>query len=259
MLTSTVIQDWDYFTSCIYTPVEYARDYADFYWHLRGKSFAYRAIHAYFKELVNGQQAILEERKDIRAFTECLPRLLGLKTIKLSFTGEQENQLLWYSNRLFIDSGNSFVIHFEAMLRGMIAAKPNGLAIESVEIDGMPFRSAHESSRILEIAEQGLAYVMKFKLVNSPGLLDMLSAVPLPCLQRFEVTDCWLLGSKLIQFLEAHDGIVRHVEFHRICLFYERFRPGSRSSRCIRTFWGVVTETGNTVKIESLVIVPNRT
>ena len=190
MLTSTAILNWDYFTSCIYTPVEYARDYADFYWNLRGKNFAYRAIHTYFKELVNGQQAILEERKDIRAFTECLPRLLALKTIKLSFTGEQENQLLWYSNRLFIDSGNSFVIHFEAMLRGMIAAKHNGLDIESVEIDGMPFRSAHESLSILEIAEYGLAYVRNFKLVNSPSLLDIMSAVPLPCLQRFKVTDC---------------------------------------------------------------------
>lgn len=118
----------------------------------------------------------------------------------------------------------------------MIAAKWNGLAIESVEIDGMPFRSAHESSSFLEIAEQGLAYVRNFKLVNSPGLFDLMSAVPLLCLQRFEVTDCWLLGSKLIRFLEAHDGIVRHVEFHRISLFYERFRPGPRSSSCIRTF-----------------------
>jgi hypothetical protein len=198
----------------------------------------------------------MEERKDIRAFTESLPRLIKLECIRLSFTGEQENQLLWFSNRLFIDSWNSFAIHFEAVLRGMTAAKWNGLTIQTLEIHGMPFRSTHESSSILEIAEQGLARVRNFKLVNSPGLLDLMSAVPLPCLQRFEITDCWLLGSKLISFLEAHGGNVQHVDFHRISLFYERFSPGPSSSDCASTFWEVVTETGNTVKVESLVIVP---
>lgn len=183
---------------------------------------------------------------------------MALKTIKFSFAGEQETQLLWYSNRLFIDGGNSFVIHFEAILRGIIAAQSNGLAVENVEIEDMPFRSALECSRILEIAEQGLAHVRNFKLLNSPGLLDMLSAVSLPHLQRLEITDCWLLGSKLIQFLEAHDGVVSHVGFHKIRLFYERFKPNSCSSRCARTFWAVITEAGSTVKIESLVIVPNK-
>lgn len=254
MLTSTVIQDWDYFTSCVYTPQEYAKDYTDFCWSLRGNSFAYKAIFTYFQRQIVDQQAIMEERKDIHAFTESLPRLIELKCIKLSVTGEHENQLLWFSNRLFVDSWNSFAIHFEAVLRGMISAKWNGVTIQSLEIYGMPFRSAHESSSILEIAEQGLALVRNLKLVNSPGLLDLMSAVTLPCLQRFEITDCWLLGSKLVRFLEAHGGIVQHVEFYRINLFYERFIPGTRSSTCARTFWEVVTETGNTVKVESLVI-----
>lgn len=72
----------------------------------------------------------------------------------------------------------------------MIAAKWNRLTIQSLEIYRMPFRLAYESSSILEIAEQGLALVRNFKLVNSPGLLDLMSAIPLPCLERFEITDC---------------------------------------------------------------------
>jgi hypothetical protein len=68
------------------------------------------------------------------------------------------------------------------MLRGIIAARRNRLAIKSLEIDRMPFRLAYESSSILEIAERGLALVINFKLVNSPSLLDLMSAMPLPCL-----------------------------------------------------------------------------
>lgn len=250
-----VIQNWDYFTSCIYTTQEYARDYSDFCWNLRGKDFTYKAIHSYFKGMARDQEEILKGRRDIRAFSENIPRLSGLKTIKLSFAGVKEDRLLWFSRRLFADNGETYSVHIEAVLNGMIAAKHNGLMLESVEVEGMNSHPTIDRGDLAEILQQGLAHVKKFKVVDSPGMLSLMSTISLPWLERFEVVDCWLVGSKLIRFLEAQDGIIEHVEFQKISLSYGKIGQTARCSYCVKKFWEMVSETGNTGKIEKLVIV----
>lgn len=90
-LTFAVIQHWEYFTSYIYISQEYARDNAELYTSLRGKSFSYKAIYRHYKALARDQWAIMEERADIRAMTESLPCLLNLNTLKLLFTGSDKD------------------------------------------------------------------------------------------------------------------------------------------------------------------------
>lgn len=250
-----VIQHWDYFTSCIYTKQEYARDYTDFCWYLRGNVFTYKAIHRYFKGMAREQVEILKERRDIRVLSESLPYLSGLRTIKLSFARAKEDRLLWFSRRLFIDNGKSYSVHIEAVLHGMAAAKNKGLVFESVEVDGMHSYPTIERGSFTEVAQESLASVKSFKVVDSPGMLSLLSTVSLPYLERFEVADCWLVRSKLINFLEAQNGIIEHVEFQKTCLSYGNIGHDARTSNCVKTFWEIVSETGSTGKIEKLVIV----
>jgi hypothetical protein len=51
LLIFLVIQHWDYLSTYIYTPQEYARDQKNFREELRGKQFSYKAIFSYFKRL----------------------------------------------------------------------------------------------------------------------------------------------------------------------------------------------------------------
>lgn len=253
-LIFTVIQHWDYFTTCIYTPQEYARDQNDFHWDLRGKEFSYKAIHSYFRGLARGQYGLLKERSDIQTFSECLPRLLNLTTIKLSFTGAKEDQLLWFTNRIYLESGDSFPIHLETVLRGMVKSQHNGIIVESIEIDGMHPYSTTTEGDILEIAGAALMHVKTFKLMGSSSLLELMSSIPLPSLRRFELANCWLAGSDLIRFLEFHQGIVQHAHFHSISLFYERFGETDRCSETLQRLLEVVSDSGNIGKLENLVI-----
>lgn len=117
-----MIQHWEYFTSYIYTSQEYARDNAEFYTSLRGKSFSYKAIYRYYKALAQDQWTIIEDRADVRVITDTLLRFLGLKNIKLSFTRADEDQLLWFSKRLFILYKESLSYYLEATFRGIAAA-----------------------------------------------------------------------------------------------------------------------------------------
>ena len=247
-----VIQHWDYFTSCIYTKQEYARDYTDFCWYLRGNVFTYKAIYCYFKGMAREQMEILKERRDMRVLSESLPYLSGLRTIKLSFARAKEDRLLWFSQRLFIDNGKSYSVHIEAVLHGMAAAKNKELAIESVEVDGM---HSHPTIEHGGFTKESLASVKSFKAIDSPGLLSLLSTVPLPYLERLEVADCWLVRSKLINFLEAQNWIIEYVEFQKTHLSYEKIGHDSRTSNYVKIFLEIVSEAGCTGKIEKLVII----
>jgi hypothetical protein len=65
---------------------------------------------------------LLKERIDIYIFASSLRHLLNLRIVKLSFYGAKEDQLLWFSNRLFLSGENSLLVHLEAVLRGLVTA-----------------------------------------------------------------------------------------------------------------------------------------
>jgi hypothetical protein len=225
-----VIQHWDYFSACIYTPQEYARDQKDFRWELRGKQFSYNAIFAYFKRLAIAQNMLLKERMDIHIFTGALRHLFNLSTVKLSFHGAKEAQLLWFSNRIFLSGENSLFVHLEAILRGVVAAQDTGLALKCLEIDGMHSKLTTEDSNILEVAKAALEKVEKLKLIDSPGFLEFLSPVPLPSLMRLELGRNWLVGLGVKAFLQPQDERVIHAYFKkRNQLYQETYNTGGHS------------------------------
>jgi hypothetical protein len=208
-----VIQHWDYFSACIYTPQEYARDQEDFRWELRGKQFSYKAIFSYFRRLARSQSMLLEERMDIHIFSASLRHLSNLSTVKLSFHGAKEDQLLWFSNRLFLGGENALLVHLEAVLLGLAAAQDTGLALKCFEIVGMHSKLTTKDNSILEVAKTALAKVESLKLIDSPGSLKFLSSVPLPSLRRLELGKCWLVGLDINAFLQPHEGRVLHACF----------------------------------------------
>lgn len=142
-LISTVIQHWDYFSTCVYTPQEYARDQKDFQWDLRGKEFSYAAMFRYFRKLAEEQSLLLKERRDIHVFSRSLRHLVKLRVIKLTFNAAKEDQLLWFAHRLFLDGDRSFSTHIETVFRGMTAACVMG--------------SRSKSSRLMERARGRLS------------------------------------------------------------------------------------------------------
>ena len=217
-----MIQHWDYFSACIYTPQEYARDQEDFRWELRGKQFSYKAVFLYFKRFANAQGLLLKERIDIHIFVESLRHLSNLSTVRLSFHGAKEDQLLWFSNRLFLGGENSLLVHLEAVLKGVAAAQETGLNLKCIEIDGMHSKMTTKDNNILEIAKVALAKVESLTLIDSPGFLEFVSSVPLPSLQQLELAKCWLVGLDLKKFLKAQDGRVLHAYFkERNQLYHE--------------------------------------
>ncbi|KAJ5328739.1 hypothetical protein N7452_009129 [Penicillium brevicompactum] len=196
-LVDPLIQHWDYFSACIYTPQEYARDQEDFRWELRGKQFSYRAIFSYFRKLARAQSMVLKERMDIHIFTGSLRNLSNLNTVKLSFHGTKEDQLLWFSNRLFLGGENSLLVHLEAVFRGVAAAQDTGLTLKYLEIDGMHSKLTSKDSNILEVAKTALAKVESLTLIDSPGSLEFLSSVPLTSLRRLELAKFERVGIKV--------------------------------------------------------------
>ncbi|KAE8349463.1 hypothetical protein BDV28DRAFT_160462 [Aspergillus coremiiformis] len=227
-LLDPLIQHWEYFTSCIYTSQEYARDNTELYTSLRGKSFSYKAIYRHYKALARDQWTIMEERADTQAMTESLPCLLNLNNFKLSFTRSNKDQLLWFSKQLFISYKDLMGIYLETtfMVESMYSMLP----------------SYHD--KIIKIVEQGLTLVKSLRLNDSPGMLSLLSSILLPNLQMFEITDCWLVDSKLIEFLEGHNMKLQYVQFQ-----------DSRFSDSLIDFWKTISDTGSTGKIGSLTIV----
>lgn len=200
----------------------------------------------------------MEQRRDIQAFTASLSRLSKLNHIRLSFTGAQEDRLLWFSSRLFIEYEHTLTVHLEAVFQGLAAAQENGILVEFVELEGVHSEFPNRTANISRIAQQALLFVKVLKLNNSAGIFDMLHAISLPNFQKIEVNDCWLVGSQLTRFLESHRAAVQHVEFRRTFLFYEKYESTHCSSNSIRLFWETILESGSTGKIESLVIIqPN--
>lgn len=229
-----MIQHRDYFSACIYTPQEYARDQEDFRWELRGKQFSYKAIFHYFSGLARAQSLLLEERTDIQIFVASLRHLSNLNTVRLSFHGAKEDQLIWFSNRVFL--GNSLLTHLETVFKGITAAQATGLSLKCFEIDGMHSKLTSEDDNILEIATAALAKVESLTLIDSPGFLELVSYAPLPSLRRLELAKCWLVGLNLKRFLKAQDGRVLHVYFKdRNQLYHETWNTDDDSELKIRT------------------------
>lgn len=229
-----MIQNKDYFSACIYTPREYARDQEEFRWELRGKQFSYKAIFLYFRRLARAQSLLLEERTDIQIFAESLRYLSNLSTVRLSFHGAKEDQLIWFSNRVFL--GNSLLTHLETVLQGITAAQATGLNLKCFEIDGMYSKPTSEDDNILKIATAALAKVESLTLIDSPGFLEFVSYVPLPSLRRLELGKCWLVGMTLKKFLKAQDRRVLHVYFQdRNQLYHETWNTDGDLELNIRT------------------------
>jgi hypothetical protein len=163
---------------------------------------------------------LLKERIDIHIFAGSLRNLSNLNTVKLSFHGTKEDQLLWFSNPLFLGGENSLLVHLEAVLRGVAAAQDTGLTLKYFEIDGMHSKLTSKDSNILEVAKTALAKVESLTLIDSPGSLEFLSSVPLPSLRRLELAKCWLVGLDIKAFLSPQDGRVLHTYFKDGNLLY---------------------------------------
>lgn len=250
-----VIQHWDYFSACVYTPQEYARDQADFRWDLRGKSFSYKSVFSYFGRLARIQDTLLKERKDIQVLSKSLPRLSSLTGISFTLKGAREDQLLWFANRIFLDSDTSFPLHVEALFKGMAAAYANGVVIRSIEIDGIQSLTTFTDSNLLKVTKSALICLEYFKLVNSPGLLDLFCAVPLPSLRHLELVNCWLTGPALIKVMGSHGGHLRHAHIQGINISQQRADQDNSSLQCfmeVPEFW---TSTKYVRMVDKIIII----
>lgn len=141
---------------------------------------------------------LLKERSDIHIFSESLPHLSNLRAVKLSFTRAREEQSLWFANRLFLESKNSFLIHLKTVSRGIVVAHHNEIVVESIEIDGLHPKSAFIDANIPEIVKTAMIHIKDFKLVDSPSLLKLMSSIHLPSLRRLELASYWLVGLDLV-------------------------------------------------------------
>lgn len=198
-----VVQHWDYFTTCVYTPQEYARDQKEFGWGLRERSLRYGSIHAQFVDLMESQQEAVVDRKDIRVLCDCAQRLLRLNTIRLSFIEPDTSQLLWFSSRVFVDWDYSFPLHLEAVFECIQSVRLQGIRVCSLEING--FYANITDMTLVDLATCALANVKYLYLYDSVNLLSWLATVPLSSLLHVEIGHCWIVGCDLQIFQAKHD------------------------------------------------------
>ncbi|KAJ5084783.1 hypothetical protein NUU61_009362 [Penicillium alfredii] len=254
-LVDPLIQHWDYFTACIYTPQEYARDHKDFRWGLRGREFSYTAIHSYFSWLAKAQHTLLHGRNDIRIFCKSLSRLCGLKAVKLSFDALKEDQFLWFANRIYVDWKDSFPIHLETVLRSMVTARGQGILIEAMEIEGFYAKLVATDVNLMGTAADALTHVKALKLVDSFSLLDFMSDVAMPSLRRLDLANCWLVGPDLARFMECHASVLRQLHLRNICLPHEKLREACSCSKCAQALMDVLSGIQNTSIFDELTII----
>jgi hypothetical protein len=143
---------------------------------------SYASIHAYFSWIVDDQERILIDRKDVRIISESVPRLSGLRTIKLSFAETSQMKMLWFENRVFVDWKHSFPLHLETILRGMISGRLGGTVIDSLEIHGFYANLTKNSDVLVHLATDAFGSIRNIVLVDSFSLLSFLGNTPLPCL-----------------------------------------------------------------------------
>ncbi|CAG7978477.1 unnamed protein product [Penicillium olsonii] len=198
-----LVQHWDYFTTCIYTPQEYSRDQREFGWGLREKAFSYRSIHSGFLDLIESQQRALVDRQDIQVLCNCVQRLVRLTTIRLSFSEPDRSQLLWFSSRVFLDWEYSFPVHLEAILCCIQSAQSQGIRVSSLEITG--FYASITNVALVDLATAALSDIKHLYLYDSVNLLSWLADIPLPSLMEVEIGHCWIVGCDLHMFREKHD------------------------------------------------------
>lgn len=129
-----VVQHWDHFTACTYTPQEYSGDQKEFEWGFREGLLPYRPIHSDFVLLIQSQQEVLLKLDDIWVLCQCVQRLGRLVTIRLSFSEPVNSQLPWFSNRNFMDRGYTFAVHPEVILRSIQSAQLQEIRVFSLEI-----------------------------------------------------------------------------------------------------------------------------
>jgi hypothetical protein len=124
--------------------------------------------------------------------------------VKLSFIDGIKQPFTWFGGRVFIDWKDSFPIHLETVIHGMIAARRDGAVIRSFEVSGFDSRLAASENELSEIMGDALFNVEDLRLIDSPSLLDFMSNVPLNFVRRLELESCWLCVPDLEKFVISH-------------------------------------------------------
>ncbi|KAE8371408.1 hypothetical protein BDV26DRAFT_302788 [Aspergillus bertholletiae] len=213
-LIDPLIRSPIYFRRHIYTPEEYIRDENELCWSNRGNTITYDSIYSYFRLLSKEQQEILNKDRDIMSLQSCLPQFTRLTCFQVSFVDGVERPFQWFAGRVLVDWKSSFPDHFENVIRAICAAKQAGIHIRTFQVSSFYSRLPLVGSELTSLAATALSEVEELRLTDSPGLLDFLSIVALPSLQRLELEDCWLWLPELEEFLLAHTSTLQvlHLE-----------------------------------------------
>lgn len=230
-----MVQCPHYFSTCLYTPLEYVRDERDFRWAYHGRQITYKRIYSYFKDLSEEQQAIIQADHDFMSFSSCLPRFLRLRSLEICLTNNIEKPFRWFTGRMLVDWKNSFPDHLEAVLQGLCAARENGITIHTLQVTGFYSRLPLVGSRVSSLAVCALHTVEELYLVDSPGLFDFIAATRLPSVRVLELENCWLRVPELQKVLLTHGKTLEILHLENVWLPSERFYD-----------WGVSLSLGTT-------------
>ncbi|PYH99484.1 hypothetical protein BO71DRAFT_314007, partial [Aspergillus ellipticus CBS 707.79] len=203
-LFDPLIQKWDYFAACVYTPQEYVRDQREL--HPRD-ILSYSGIQSYLSLISQEQCALLENRDDTGKFSDAISRFPRLKSLKASFTGLQDHSMLWFSNRMFVGWDKSFPLYLETVFKAIIKMQSAGLLLKTIEINGFYAKLSSADDSLLNMASTALASVSKIHLADSSSLLQFLSHIHLPSLEYVSLAKCSLISSDLRRFLVNSGGV----------------------------------------------------
>ncbi|PWY96034.1 hypothetical protein BO94DRAFT_601201 [Aspergillus sclerotioniger CBS 115572] len=230
-----LIQCPHYFSTCLYTPLEYTRDEREFRWGYQGKQITYNRIYSYFKHLSEEQQMIIQADFNLMSFSSCLPRFLRLRSFEISLMNNIEKPFRWFAGRMLVDWKDTFPDHFGAVLQGLCAAKESGIRIKTFQVTGFYSRLPLLDSKIPRLAAIALHTVEELYLADSPGLLDFIAATTLPSVRVLELENCWLWVPELQKFLLTHGSTLQVLHLENVWLPSEKIYD-----------WGVSLSLGTT-------------
>ncbi|KAA8642361.1 uncharacterized protein ATNIH1004_011305 [Aspergillus tanneri] len=217
-----LIENWDYFQSNIYTPSEYERDQREAFWTFGGQEVSYSTVFTYFSSQARDQRIVQQKAQDIEALITSIPRFPKLEAIYMRFTDGIQAPFRWFAGRVFLDNTHTLTDHLVKMAAAITVARLDGVSIRTFEVSGFYSRIDLADPLLLDLMRDALNDVHELRAINSPTMLEFLSLIPLPSLQRFELASCWLSIENLEDFVRKHAGSLRYLHLEDTWLLHEK-------------------------------------
>ncbi|KAI9040414.1 uncharacterized protein KD926_008237 [Aspergillus affinis] len=216
-----LVENYDYFQSQIYTPAEYDRDQNECFWTFGGKKVPYSNIFHYFSARAQEQRLVQEKARDTEALITSIPRFSNLETVELVFIDGIQSPFRWFAGRV-LDGMHALTEHLVKMTAAMMVAELDGVTVRAFTISGFYSRLEPADPVLLDWVGHALRHVEELKAINSPTILELLSRVSLPSLQRFELASCWISLENLEEFVRKHAASLRFLHLEETWLLHEK-------------------------------------